>query len=364
MAYRYRLADLWKAIFLLAVVLILGVLVNAQGGPNGGLWVSDQEIAQLPSSGPAWDRLVSAANDFRANPSIRIVDQDDKGDSLALACAMVWKKTGDVTYLAALESGLAGVIGTEDDDFPGENNTSLELSRNVCCVVLAADLVGYREPSFVAWVDMIRTYEREDGRSITSTHEDRPNNWGTHAGASRLAASGFVRDWEDVRQAARLYLGWLGCRGLYSSFEFSDPLCWHTDPDKPVGINPPASVVAGLVVDGVLPDDQRRSGRCPPDVSQENYVYEALQGALTQAILLDRLGLEGVWLVKQKALLRANRWLLDVAHFPAEGDDQWQPFVIRKVYKLDDTEMSLPAAAGFGKSVGFTDWLVQSPTWP
>lgn len=349
-------------IFTCLTALLLTSTAWAQGA-NGGLWVSDSELAQLPASGPAWDRLVQAANQFRSSPSIVIVDQDDKGDSLALAAAMVGKKTGDSSYFSAVESALAGVIGTEDDDFSGENNSSLELARNVCAVVLAADLIGYREPSFVAWVDMIRTYEREDGRSIVSTHDARPNNWGTHAGASRLAASAFVRDWKEVQRAARVSLGWMGCRGLYAGFDYGD-LCWQADPTRPVGINPPASVVAGLVVDGVLPDDQRRSGRCPPDLTQENYVYEALQGALTQAILLDRLGLEGVWQVKQNALLRANRWLLEVANFPAEGDDTWQPFVIAKVYGIPASEMALPSSAGFGKSVGFTDWLAQAPNWP
>ena len=76
------------------------------------------------------------------------------------------------------------------------------------------------------------------------------------------------------------------------------------------------------MTDGVLPDDQRRSGvfRWPP--SHENYVYEALQGALVQAVILQRAGYDAFnW--QDKALLRAFRWLRDVTEYPATGDDTW-----------------------------------------
>lgn len=94
-------------------------------------------------------------------------------------------------------------------------------------------------------------------------------------------------------------------------------------------------------------------------------MYECLQGALTQAILLDRLGLEAIWSVRESALLRAYRWLYDVADFEATGDDTWQIFVVRKVYpETTEAEMALPPMAGHGKSVGYTDLLVECPTWP
>ena len=350
--------------FLFALFLAAPLSAQAQHW----VWISPDEIDQLPDSGPAWNSMKAAADRFVADSHFVLANQDDKRDSEAMAAAMVWQRTGDPSYRAAVEAGCLDVIGQEDQDFPGENNTSLELSRNVCAIVIAAELIEWSDPeaeaSFRSWVSMIRTYEREDGRSITSTHEDRPNNWGTHAGASRLACSIYLEDWEDVSRCARVFGGWLGVRGLYSGFSYGE-LCWQADQTRPVGINPRGATLAGISVDGVLPDDQRRSGRCPPEISQENYVYEALQGVTAQAVMFDRLGLEEVWTVRHAALYRAFAWLHEEALFPAEGDDVWQAWVVNKAYDLGLSAFPSPqGGVGHGKSVGWTDWTTQAISWP
>jgi hypothetical protein len=101
-----------------------------------------------------------------------------------------------------------------------------------------------------------------------------------------------------------------------------------------VGINPPGCVKSGHSIDGVLPDDQRRSGGFTWPPPQENYVYEALQGALMQAVILERAGYDAfAW--EDQALLRAFRWLHTQANFPAEGDDNWLPHPINFFYGTD-----------------------------
>jgi hypothetical protein len=73
----------------------------------------------------------------------------------------------------------------------------------------------------------------------------------------------------------------------------------------------------------VLPDDQRRGGSFQWPPPKENYVYEALQGAIMPAVILHLRGYDTFnW--EDQTLLRAYRWLYDVADFPAEGDDTWQ----------------------------------------
>ena len=118
------------------------------------------------------------------------------------------------------------------------------------------------------------------------------------------------------------------------------------------------SPAEGHDVDGVLPDDQRRGGSFSWPPPRENYVYEALQGALLSAILLDRAGFE-VWEWEERALWRAFRWLEQVADYPAEGDDEWQPFVIAHFFPEAPLRPIVKRVRGVqpGKNFGFTDWL-------
>ena len=55
-----------------------------------------------------------------------------------------------------------------------------------------------------------------------------------------------------------------------------------------------------------------------------------------------------------RALLRAAQFLYNRAHWPAEGDDEWQPWLIDKRY---GTSFHGSAPARTGKNFGFTDWL-------
>jgi len=105
-------------------------------------------------------------------------------------------------------------------------------------------------------------------------------------------------------------------------------------------------------VDGVLPDDQRRSGCFSWPPPKENYVYEGLQGALAQAIILSRQGYD-VWNWRDKALLRAFQWLDQEARFPATADDSWQPHLVNFYYR---TAFPAPIPSSPGKNVGWTDW--------
>lgn len=53
---------------------------------------------------------------------------------------------------------------------------------------------------------------------------------------------------------------------------------------------PPAAHAKGNDLDGVIPDDQRRGGTYTWPPPRENYVWEALQGAVAQAHMLHRRG--------------------------------------------------------------------------
>ncbi|MFQ5859109.1 MAG: alginate lyase family protein [Anaerolineae bacterium] len=244
------------------------------------------------------------------------------------------------------------IIGTEDGGDP------LATWRRLGTYVIAADLVGLpgaQDQTFRDWLRTMQTKKLAPGdRSVADTHEIRPNNWGTHAGASRAAVAMYLGDDEELARTADVFKGYLGDRSSYAGFRYGD-LSWQCDPNNPVGINPKGCAKEGHSIDGVLPDDQRRGGgfRWPPP--EENYVWGGLQGVLMQAVILDRAGYD-VWTWEDQALKRAVEWLHNEANFPAEGDDTWQPHIINYYY---GTNFPAPVPSRPGKNMGWTDWTHQ-----
>ncbi len=319
------------------------VRVFAESAP--GIWTSPGELASLTASGSAWNSLLEEAN--RAVGTPNIADQDDDTDVRVLAKALVYARTGNQSHRTQVIDACTRAIGTE------AGGRTLALGRNLIGYVLAADLVGLPaavDDDFRAWLRTCLT-ETLDGRTLRSTHEDRPNNWGTHAGASRAAVAVYLGDEAELERCAQVFKGYLGDRSAYADFKYGD-LSWQADPSRPVGINPRGAVKDGHSIDGVLPDDQRRSGGFTWPPAQENYAWEALQGALAQALVLHRAGYD-VWEWEDQALLRAVRWLHEECDFPAEGDDTWQPHVVNYFYGED---FPAPVPSRHGKNVGWTDW--------
>jgi hypothetical protein len=203
--------------------------------------------------------------------------------------------------------------------------------------------------------------ENLDGRTLISTHEDRPNNWGAHAGAARIAADLYLGDRADLDRAAQVFKGWLGDRAAYAEFEYDKDDSWQADPANPVGINPAGAVREGHRIDGAIPDDMQRGGkfRWPP--KRTNYPWGALEGALVQAELLSRAGYDA-WNWQDKALLRATQFLYqtdrEVGGWWAEGDDEWMPWVVNHAYR-EKFPTALPARPG--KNLGWADWVYGCP---
>jgi hypothetical protein len=317
------------------------------------VWVTPQELASRPTSGPAWQQLRNAAS--RLPGVADIADQKSDHDIDALAAALVYARTGDRAARAAAARAVLSAIGTE------RGGRTLALGRNLASYVIAADLAGLAsfdragDRRFRAWLSVVRD-EQLDGKTLISTHDVRPNNWGTMAGASRIAADLYLGDRADLARAARVFAGWLGDRSVYSAFRYKDT-SWQADPLRPVGINPPGAVRDGLDVDGALPDDMRRGCPLQPVPCPTVYAWEALQGAIVQADLLSRHGYPA-WSWGDSALLRAAQFLDRLnARFGgwwATGDDSWQPFVLNHAY---GTALPASGPARPGKILGWTDWV-------
>jgi hypothetical protein len=313
-------------------------------GPSKDLWVPREVLRTLPTSGNAWADL---AADARADWGVaNISDQDSRHDVYTFAGALYAVRTNDVVMRSRVIGAIENAIGTE------AGGRTLALGRNLTAYVLAADLIGYRSQRLVDWLSSVR-YEQLDIRNLIETHEDRPNNWGTHAGAARIAVDLFLGDQADLDAAVRVFRGYLGDRTAYAGFTFGDSE-WQADPSAPVPINPAGATKNGYIVDGAIVDDIRRCG-CPVSYPppQEKYQWEAMQGIVTQATLLDNAGYDSVWTWSDAAIRRAVNFLYVYANYPAPGDNNFLTYLIDAGL---GTQTSTGVDARSGQSIGYTDW--------
>jgi len=329
------------------VLFSMGLVAPAFAqNPNcKGIWISPEECLAIPQSGSAWSSLKSKADSAAGTPNIS--NQEDPVNVQILAKALVYACTGTEKYRTEVIAACMAAIGTE------KLGRTLALGRELIAYVIAADLVGLpptQDQIFKNWLRVCLT-ESLEGKTLISTHEVRPNNWGTHAGGSRVAVAVYLGDAAELDRCSKVFKGWLGDRATYAKFTYGE-MAWQADTSKPVGVNIKGAMIAGHSVDGVLPDDERRAGAFSWPPTKENYVYEALQGALAQAVILHRQGYD-VWNWQDRALLRSFDWLHTVANFPASGDDTWEPHLMNYYYARS---FSAPVPTTPGKNVGYTDW--------
>jgi hypothetical protein len=310
-----------------------------------GIWISRDEVRSLPTNGAAWEALVDYARRPVRKPDVS--NQDDSSNVRILAKALYFARTGEESYAREVIQALDRIRGTE------KNARTLAIGREVIAYVVAADLIELDGADRQGFEDWLRSLRKQvfQGRTIQSTHEDRPNNWGTHAGATRLAIAAYLGDRQEIERAAHVFRGWTGEAQGWQGFKFREDW-WQPTQMREFAINPAGAMREGHPIGGVLPDDQRRAGpfRWPPP--KENYVYEALQGAIEQAVLLERLGYDA-WQWGDRALLRAFEWLHAEARYPAEGDDTWLPHIVNRAYAA---KFPAPTPSAPGKGMGFADW--------
>jgi hypothetical protein len=309
-----------------------------------GIWVHPDELAQLPTTGAAWEQLLATANSSIGSPDLS--NQDDPTNVQVLAKALVFARTGQQTYREQVIQACMAAIDTE------LGGRTLALARELAAYVIAADLVGLpseEDSRFRSWLRRTLT-EELSGRTLVSTHEDRPNNWGTHAGASRAAVAVYLGDRAELDRTAQVFKGYLGDRQAFADFKYGE-LSWQVDESNPVGINPKGAMKSGHSIDGVMPDDMRRGGSFTWPPEETGYPWEGLQGIVVQAEILYRAGYD-TWNWQDQAILRAVNFLYDLG-WKAEGDDEWSPWIIDYHY---GTSFHESAPARTGKNMGWTDW--------
>lgn len=319
-----------------------------------GIWIAPADLAELPTSGAAWNNLVAEADLATGTPNL--ADQDSPVDVRVMAKALVYARTGTDSYRQDVITAIQTVTYGNTES----GGTELSLCRGLVAYVIAADLVGLPaqlDTDFRAFLVRVRT-EDLGGSNMISTHEDRPNNWGLHCSDSRAAVARYLGDATELERVATIFKGWLGDRSSYASFTYGSDLSWQANTALPVGVNPAGATKDGHDIDGVMPDDQRRAGAFAWPPPKTVYSWGVLGPAMATAIILDRAGQTDVWNWQGQAIRRAVDWLYrttfsDGANYAAEGDDTWQPFVVNHYY---GTSYPVTVPARPGKNVGWTDW--------
>ena len=327
-----------------------------------GIWLSQAEVAALPMSGPAWQRLKATA-DADLGPAA-VSDHNSLHDTGTLAVALVAARTGDPRYRAKAADAIVSAIGTEQGPLVSGSRL-LPISRNASSYVVAADLIdlaGYdasKDATFRAWIGELRTLPY-DGDTLTAAHEGIATNHGTMAGATRAAIAAYLGDSATLTRVARVFKGWLGDR---SSHVFSryppGSETFMPDPAQARPVNPAGSMKGGHNVDGVLPAEWARCGAFQWPPCYTDYAWGGLSGAIVQAELLRRAGHDAFqW--EAQALRRAYQRLSEQAQDDpvwwdeaTHGDDSWQPWLANFEY---GTSFAAVSPARPGKNMGWTDW--------
>lgn len=319
---------------------------------DSGIWLAASRLRRIPASGTAWENMAAAAE--QPCGGVDLADQEQTNNVCTMAKALVFARTGETAYRDAVVQAISEIVSA-----PKYNGRALALGRLIGTYVLAADLIDLEnhdpalDQQFRDALRVLRTTPTFGAATdLVNCHEKRPNNWGAHCGASRMAIAAYLGDKDDLARAALVFKGYIGDRAAYAGFNYGVDLSWQCDPAQPVGINPAGCSRDGLSLDGVLADDQRRGGVFTTSPPRENYVWEALQGLVAQAVILERAGYPAFeW--EDRALLRAVNWLHSINDYPAEGDDTWQTPLLNHFYG-SDFPFAGPSQAG--KNVGWTDW--------
>lgn len=316
---------------------------------DAGMWISPGEVRALPVSGAAWANVRRAAlGDWGAAD---LTDNNSTHDTSTLAGALVAVRTGDAALRGRVRAALAEVARTT------RFARVLEVSRSIPSYVIAADLVGLdpvQDRGFRAFLSGLRTRPlpgHSGGDDLLSTALRSPSNWGTMARAAMVAIDLYLGDRVQLAKVASAHRAFLG-------EAVADPLvytgtAWHANRRDRAGINRRGATVEGRAADGVLPEDQRRTGEPTGGVApQGSYPWEALQGAMVTAVLLDRAGVVG-FAAGDDALRRSFLWLWGPNANPADGDDRWQTWLMNSIR---GTAFPTEATTSPGKNMAWTDW--------
>lgn len=305
-----------------------------------GIWSSRAELALLPMSGPAWEAVYNDAQQDTSHPDVG--NQNDNTNCFVLAAAIVSERllaAGDVEHAQEFRQKVICAIETIVRTGQPAGSRSLAWGREIGAYAMAADLIGYRTSEFEQYLKNAADNWKCSARNQT-LHEmtlTRPNNWGSMGFGTMCAIYAYL---DDTAALASLRKTWISTINGPSaeSFKYGDDLSWQADPQKPMNINPARTTKDGLSLDGLQPEEMRRGASFKAsDITPTGYPFEALQGWIMAARILERRGMP-IWQEGDKALYRAvyalEKYLTEKEGeaWSFSGDDLWILEFIDRAY--------------------------------
>ena len=156
--------------------------------PGPGILIAPADLAGCPMRGAAWTGLKARADGALGTPNIS--NQDDGTDQTVLAKALVYARTG----FLYLSNAAAAASGARSAPRPADGPWR---SVGTCPRTSSPPTSSRSRPSTRRSTRTCSgpgcapcSPRSSTGMTLVTTHEQRPNNWGTHAGAARAADRG------------------------------------------------------------------------------------------------------------------------------------------------------------------------------
>jgi hypothetical protein len=314
----------------------------------------------LPMSGDAWAQV--AADATGAWPPLDVSNQDSKHARLVFAGALYAVRTGDPVIRERVVGSLQALAsGPRYPDM-------LALARQLSGFVMAADLIGYRDPAFVAWVEAARTRFVDDHARWTTLHFTAGNttgNWGTWALASLTAADLYLGDAAGISRDWAIFAGYgVPYASGWVDGPFIKTAAWDQDWSS-VPTDGTRQLPIGIDVDGTLVEDAARSSGASLDETGAKYSYESVRAITTTALLFRQAGFD-VAGVTDGQLRRMVEWLR-ATPYPDSIDgtlwgflrydlSSWARFALNDIL---GTSYPTNSPTNNDRHIGYGDWL-----WP
>lgn len=342
---------------------------------TSGIWVSQSEIMSRPTTGAAWNSILSDAAGSWGTANVS--NQDSDHDQYVLAGALVCARTGQ--YCDKTRLALLSAIGTE------EGARWLAVGRNMLGYTIAADvmrnsgnLTGADLTSVSNWLANFLTRTLANNNSGVQ-EKLTPLGSGSNASAQEGAVYAAIAAYTG--NSEKLEYVWNRFR-LYSCDKtgnpeqvidvntgFSSGWSFATAYNEACAVNPIGTTKDGVRIDGAIINDMRRGGSFKFPPGHTTYPWVGLEGYVPAALILQRAGYPA-FEIKDQAVLRTHEYLCYLKNNTTT--DWWEPsraaevkHLVKVVYGFDTCDVAYPV--GGGRTVGYTDWthpLGSSPVTP